>query len=542
MKKQTLTLLFLFLLGNTFGEQHCMLDSFGSSIVITNDYSGVEYYKVSYAVTPGVSLSLNEPLGDGFFLIPGEQKTINYNITLPFKGNYSLSFNIVDSKAKNENKIFNYEVFNCHNVDIIILTENDNYCLRQIMPYKVIINNTGKYAENLTLMVNNDPFNLTLYSGEIKEYNLDFYTTNQEDNKITVTAKNEYLTKTIVEPLNLRNCDTTAVVLEELKACPGQLISSTITLKNLGFSQDAYQIINSTNNIIIEPQVLTLDAKEQAIIPYDLIIACDEIGLKTAQINIQSLNSGLIKAKITYEALNCFDFKIENENVFSNYCENDNKTINFNIKNNGLISDSYTGLLIYGNQQTNLNFYLEPKESINLNISEYFNYTGDFNAELIIKSNNYCEKIKSVTENFNIKKINECYNGKLEVQEYFRGFSRVKITNNGTRQNNYTLTVFNQSQINNMSFMLNPGQSKEYQLNNLDSIMNDYDISVFSVNLLANEVNLTSQTSYSNSITGMIILTVKEYYSYAGLILLVILISLFIKNNVLKSRKSNINL
>lgn len=540
MKKQLLTLTFLFFLGTSFGEQHCMLDSFGSSVIIKNDYSGVEYYKVSYAVSPGAILSLSEQLGDGFFLMPNEQKTIDYNITLPFKGNYSLSFTIADSKAKTEIKSFNYEVYDCHNIDIKIISENNNYCLRQSMPYKVIINNTGKYDENLSIMINNDPFNITLNSGEKKEYNLEFYSNNMENNQVTVTAKNEHLTKIVSETFNLRNCDTTVVELEELKACPGQAINSNIIIKNLGFSQDAYQIINSTNNILIDSQVIILESKEQAIVPFNLMLGCDEIGLRTGEINIQSLNSGLIKAKINYEALNCFDFKIEEQNIFSDYCEKDNKTIYFDVANTGLMADSYNGLLIYGNEQTILQFYLEPKESINLNISEYFNYTNDAKAELIIKSNNYCEKIKTVIKDFTIQNYSECYSGKLEVQEYFRGYSSVKITNNGSRQNEYSLTVFNYSQISNMSFLLNSGQSKEYQLNNLDNIMNDYDINVFSVNLLGNGVDVTSQTIYTNSITAMIILTVKEYYSYVGLMLLAILTLLFVKNNVLKLRKSNI--
>jgi hypothetical protein len=516
-----------------------MQDSFNSSIVITNDYSGVEYYKVSYAVSPGAALSFSEQLGDGFFLMPSEQKIIDYNVSLPFPGNYSLSFIIADSKNNKETKSFNYEVFDCHNVDITIVSESNNYCLRQIMPYNVTVNNTGKYEENITLMINNDPFNLTLSPGELKEYNLDYYSMSQEDNQIIVTARNEYLTKTVSKSFNLRNCDTTAVVLENLKACPGQSVNSNITIKNLGFSQDAYQIINSTNNILITPQVLTLESKEQAIIPFTLVLGCDEIGLKTGEITIQSLNSGLITAKITYEALNCFDFKIEDKNVFFDYCENDNKTVTFDVANAGLMADSYNGLLIYGKNQISLNFYLEPKESMNINLSEYFNYTNDAKAELIIKSNNYCERTKTITHNFTVQNFSECYSGNLEVQDYFRSYSKVKVTNNGSRQNEYTLTVFNYSEISNMSFLLNPGQSKEYQLNNLGSIMNDYGISVFSVNLLANGVDTTSQTTYSNSITGMIILSVKEYYSYAGLILLAILASLFVKNNVLKQRKSN---
>jgi hypothetical protein len=459
---------------------------------------------------------------------------------LPFKGNYSLSFNIADSKAKTQTKLFNYEVYDCHTVDIKVISESTNYCLRQSMPYLVIINNTGKYEENLSVMINNDPFNLSLKPGESKEYEMQFYSINSENNQVIIIAQNDYLKKSVQESFNVRNCDTTAIVLEEIKSCPGQAAASSITLKNLGFSQDAYQILNSSSNLIITPQMFVLESKEEKTIAFNLIPECNEIGLRNSEIFIQSLNSGLIKVKVTYEALNCFDFDIVNQNVFSDYCENDNKTLIFTAKNKGLMADSYTGLLIYGNQKKSLNFYLEPKESINLNISEYFNYTGNAKAELVIKSNNYCEKTKSVIEKLNVQKFNECYSAKLEVQDYFRSSSRVKIENNGSRQNEYLLKIFNYSQINNMSFLLNPGQSKEYQLNNLDTIMNDYGISVFSVNLLANGVDITSQTSYSNSITGMIILSVKEYYSYVGLALLAILSVLFIKNNVLKSRKYNI--
>jgi hypothetical protein len=517
-----------------------MLDSFGSSIIIKNDYSGVARYTVSYAVSPGVILSLDEQLGDGFFLMPGEQKIIDYNVSLPFKGNYSLSFNIADSKANSKTELFNYEVFDCHNVGIKILSNYSNYCLRQIMPYQVIINNTGKYAENLSVMINNDPFSISLLPMEYKEYNMEFYSINLFDNQVRVSAKNEFLSENAAESFNVRNCDTTAIVLEDLKACPGQPINSSITLKNLGFSTDAYQIINSSGNIAIDAQVFTLESKEQKTIPFVLIPACNEIGLKNSEITIYSLNSGLINSKITYEALNCFDFQIEEKSAFLDYCEDDNRTLAFGIKNKGLMADSYTALLTYGNQQKSFNFYMEPKESVNISIGEYFNYSGNAKYELTVKSNNYCEKTRSAAKNFTVQKFKECYSAKLELQKYFSEYSTVKVTNNGSRQNDYSLAVFNYSQISNMSFLLNPGQSKEYQLNNLGSIMNDYGISVFSVNLLANGVDITGQTSYSDSITGMIILSVKKYYSYAGLALLAILSALFVKNNVLKSGKSNI--
>ncbi|MDD4353540.1 MAG: hypothetical protein PHN56_03720 [Candidatus Nanoarchaeia archaeon] len=539
MKLQITSLIFLFFLGIAFGEQHCIDDSFGSSIIVKNDYSGVEYYKVSSAVSSGAVLSLSESLGDGFFLMPGEQKLISYNISLPFKGNYSSSFKIIDSKGKTETKSFNYEVADCHNVDIKIISENDNYCLRQNMPYKVIVNNNGKYKENLFLMINNDPFSVSLLPGTFKEYDMEFYSVSLENNQVIVSIKNGNLSKTVTESFNLRNCDTTAVILEDVKSCPGQTITSSIILKNLGFSQDAYQIINSSSNIIIEPQIFVLESNEEKIIEFDLMPSCGEIGLRSGEINIISHNSGLIKSKINYEALNCFEFEIIEANNFMDYCENDNKNITISIKNKGLLADSYTGLLIYGNQKMNLNFYLEPKEIMVFNISEYFNYSGDAKAELIIKSNNYCEKTKTLSETFNVNPFDKCYSGKLEVQEYFNGYSRVKVTNIGLRQNEYFLTVFNNSQISNMSFSLNSTQSKEYQLNNLNEIMNDYGISVFSVNILGKGVDLTKQTRYSNSITGMIILSVKEYYSYAGLVILIILISLFVKNNVLKLKGSN---
>jgi len=540
MKTTIKALIFLFFLGIAFGEQHCIDDSFGSGIVITNTYSGVEYYKVSYAATPGAVLSLSEPLGDGFFLMPGEQKIIDYSIRLPFPGNYSLSFTIVDSKAKTEVRTSNYEVYDCHSVDAKITSTDTNYCLRQVFPYKVLINNTGKYEENLSVMINSDPFNLNLMPGEAKEYDLEFYPSSLNENKVIVSVSGANITSIAEKSFNLRNCDTTAVIVENLKACPGQAVSSTISLSNLGFSQDAYQVINSSSNIIINPAVFTVGAKEEAVIPFMLMPGCGEIGLKSGEVNIYSLNSGLIKVKISYEALNCFDFEIIESNTFSGYCEGDSNAANFTIKNKGLMADSYMGILKYGDEEKTINLYLEPKESATINITEYFNYSGNSKAELAVLSNNFCEKTESFIEEFVVEKYSECYNAKLEVQEYFRGYSRVRITNNGSKNNTYTLSVFNSSEISNMSFSLMPKQSRDYQLNNLDDIMKDYGISVFSVNLKGLGVDLTEETSYSASITGMVILAAKEYYSYVGLVFLATLIALFAKNNVLKQRKSNI--
>ncbi|MDD2679152.1 MAG: hypothetical protein PHG04_02295, partial [Candidatus Nanoarchaeia archaeon] len=72
----------------------------------------------------------------------------------------------------------------------------------------------------------------------------------------------------------------------------------------------------------------------------------------------------------------------------------------------------------------------------------------------------------------------------------------------------------------------------------LNNIMNDYGISVFSVNVIAKGLNVTGQTSYSESITGMIALSVQENYGIIGLILLAIIIAAFIKKNPLKIKKS----
>jgi hypothetical protein len=110
----------------------------------------------------------------------------------------------------------------------------------------------------------------------------------------------------------------------------------------------------------------------------------------------------------------------------------------------------------------------------------------------------------------------------------------VKITNNGSRANDYNLTLFNYSVIENMNFSLKPHESIEYQLNNLDLIMEDYGISSFSISLEGKGINLTKSTHYTDSITGMVTLAAKEYYPFIGLALLMVLSFIFVKKNILK--------
>jgi len=538
MRKHLFSLLFLFFLGITFGENYCIDDSFNASLVVKNTYSSNEYFTVAYTATPGLIISFDDPLDLGFFM-PGEEKTIGYDISMPFKGNYSLTFEITDSKANKETRTFNFEVSYCHNVEIKVLSI-DNYCLRQNAPYQVIITNTGRYAENLSININNEVFYPELLAGQSKTYNLEFYSVFLENNLISINVDNEFIHKSIQETVNVRNCDKTGIILDQIKTCPGQLINSKLTIKNLGYSSDAYQIINSSSNVLIEPELLFVDSRSEDFLTFSIVPACDELGLKRGEINLYSRNSGYIKAVISYEVMNCYDFEIMESNSFSELCEQDQKTLSFALKNKGLVPDSYSGVLKFGNESVNLNFYLKDKETANFNITEHFDYSGKTSAELILSSNNFCGKTKTVNYNLTVKPFKECYSANVELEKLFRSHSSVKITNNGSRANEYFVSVYNYSEISNMSFVLNPFESRELQLSSLNEIMNDYEISVFSVNVLAKGVNITSQTSYANTITGMIILSVKEYYSYLGLILFLGLSALFIKNNLLKSRKSNI--
>ncbi len=534
MNLKTLLPLLLFI-GVVYGEQCCIEDSFSAALVIQNNYSSAAYYKVSYAATTGTLISFSEKISDGFFLDAGESKTILYNITLPFKGNYSVSFNIADSKSKVVEEFHDFEVINCHSAKVEILADDGNYCQRQDIPYKVVINNTGRFVEELSVKINADNFNITLLPSESMEYPLYYYSATETAGKVSASISNENISEISAEKLfNLRNCESTALAIPNLKACQGFTIESSIALKNLGLTNDSYRVINYSNSIIsIDTELIAASSKETIEIPFILEIPCDEKGLNSAYVNILSFNSGLITAKITYEAVNCYDFMIKKETL-DDYCEGDNKSMKYTVTNNGLMPGSFIANITFGESTSFYDFNLRVNESRVFTISEEFDYFGSALAQIIVSSKNTCEKSKELADDLIINSFNECYSGKLDVWEIFTKSSKVKITNNGSRSNNYNLSLFNYSVIENMNFSLKPMESIEYQLNNLDLIMNDYGISSFSINLAGKGVNATRTTSYTNSITGMITLAAKEYYPFIGLALLMVLSFIFIKKNILK--------
>jgi len=190
--------------------------------------------------------------------------------------------------------------------------------------------------------------------------------------------------------------------------------------------------------------------------------------------------------------------------------------------------------LTFGQESSFYDFNLRANDSRVFSISEYFDYSGSELAQIIVSSKNTCEKSKMISDNLTVKQFNECYSGKIDIWEIFNKDSKVKITNNGSRANNYNLSLFNYSVIENMNFSLKPHESIEYQLNNLDLIMEDYGISSFSINLAGKGINLTKSTHYTDSITGMVALAAKEYYPFIGLALLAILSFIFVKKNILK--------
>ncbi|MDD5054189.1 MAG: hypothetical protein PHG04_02300, partial [Candidatus Nanoarchaeia archaeon] len=290
MKKCFFSLFLFFFLGITFAENYCADDSFNSSLIISNDYSSNEYFTVSYAASPGLIIHFKDSLDMGFF-VPGQEKILNYEIILPFKGEYSLTFEISDSRANKEIKHFDFNVFDCRGVDVKIFAQ-DNYCLRQTAPYQVFINNTGNYAEDLKATINNEIFNFQLLPGESKTYELEFYSSFLHNNLISVLVENDFIKESAEQYVNLRNCDATGILFESIKACPGQLINSKLIIKNLGSQTDAYQIINSSGGAIIEPQRIIIESGNEKHVDFSIFPGCDEKGIKNAEIYIQSLYSG----------------------------------------------------------------------------------------------------------------------------------------------------------------------------------------------------------------------------------------------------------
>ncbi len=527
----------LLIMGAVYGEKCCMEDSFSAALIIQNNYSSAAYYQVFDVSEIGTQISFSEDIKDGFFLDAGESKTILYNITLPFKGNYSVSFKVIETVSGSKPKVFleshDFEVINCHSAKVEILADEKNYCQRQDIPYQVLINNTGKFMEELSVRINSDNFNITLLAGEYKLYNLSYYSATETIGKVSASIYNENISESAEKSFNLRNCESTALSIPNLKSCQGFTVESKIALKNLGMN-DSYRVVNASSSIIsIGNELIAAASQETVEIPFILEIPCDEKGINGAYVNIMSFNSGLITAKITYEAINCHDFKIVKE-IVNDYCEGDNKTIKYTITNIGTMPGSFIANLTFGKTKNSYDFNLRANDSRVLSASEYFDYSGSALAQIIVSSKNVCEKSKIISDDLIIKPFNECYSGKIDLWEIFNKDSKVKITNNGSRANDYNLTLFNYSVIENMNFSLKPHESIEYQLNNLDLIMEDYGISSFSINLAGKGINLTKSTHYTDSITGMVALAAKEYYPFIGLALLAILSFIFVKKNILK--------
>jgi hypothetical protein len=531
MKRFLLPFLLLLLFSIVFAEDYCRETTYSNTIIIFNNYDTIVHYQISATGRSSIftELDLEEEEEDGFFLQPGDSKVIDFETYLPFIGEYGLNIIITDSKEGQTTHTYPLNTINCHTVNSTIIKEG-SYCLNGGKEYELRITNTGRYNETVNVSIGTGEFTTELGFNETKNFSLIFYPKSVDDDVLTLRVTNRDIDYAKSYDFNIISCDSTTYNISEISMCEASVYEHEFYLKNEGIHADNYNITTNSQAINLNLNSLTLGPGEEQRVPFTLSTTCEDAGLKLTSVKVESELVEDLIVPITYSVDNCYDQKATVYNGVD-YCESDNKTVTVELENTGTQENVYNTSLSYGPSTTNNIIRLGAGEAENITL-DYNNITAE-TFDLIFKSSSLdaCTSVYEHEETITVSQYEECYNGRLTVDETFYD-NRTKITvfNNGTRSNEYLVRVWANNEIDNNTIILEAGETASFELKQLVIIHDEYGIESFKVSLTGlGTTTSTNTTYYDNRITGMIIRTAANSSLFLGMAALLFLVYSFIR-------------
>ncbi len=528
--KKFLTLFFLFFIINAvFSQEICTTSTDTDTIIITNHHTKSARYEISM---DGSLAKFTELSHESFFLEPGESKVITLEFSFPFQKNYELNLNVIKNGAEIVyEKEYEYTAEECHELDAEIIQENE-FCTLDENNYSIKVMNGDEYEETFNLTVNNHTRKVTLDKNESRIINYTYFAEDVDEDEIVVNMENLYINKNLVFNLNITNCDN--YLLEGVNnhyVCEGISYEKNFTIKNTGKHKDTYYFSTKYENIELKDDAVSLEPNQTMNIYYNINSGCGELGMHLEGIRISSDNTDDEKFfKINYDNSNCFDMSVELQPL-NDFCERDNKSFIIIVKNNGTVNNDYYAMIEAGDESLNKTFMLVPGEEKELRIILY-NISKE-EIKLNISANDYspCPNKFSQEKSISVQSFEKCYSAYWDSPEIFYDNKLLmKVKNNGTRLNNYTLSILYYNEIDNNTFSLKPDETKNFRIKYLYNMSREYNITSFRMRLTGHGVNKTRIIEYSSQrITGLVIQTLKRASYFTGVLLLLLIIYFFIK-------------
>lgn len=524
LKRIHSTLFLLFLLFNVgFAIDKCSGQHYADTISITNNQGSPVFYELNVEGNSAIFTQLSEY---EFFLIAGESKTIDFETNLPFTGDYTLQITVEASIGGDTSYTYDFNVSNCHNIEVLPIFSQE-YCSYSTSEYEFNVTNTGIYNETLLVNSDNQELTITIMPDETKNMNFTFFT--EPMTPVTMEIQNNDINFSDNYIPNIVGCDSfDYTLIEESSLCEGSVLEKQITITNTGIHNDSYIITPSSPIIQLNNDSFLLGINESKIITITIPTEYGESGIRNENLLIDSELNGEVTVSIGYEILNCFDQTISLLTNLTEYCEHDNETMIANLKNNGLLNNTYNATLSFGQENISNVYELNSGEDINITLELIDLVPGIYLLEFI--SNNDI-LYNTFSYEIEVSDFSKCYSGTMIVEEQFYDENTIiTLGNNGTRTNNYNISISAYNEIDNSSITLEAGEIINLRMNNLLQIHNEYGVESFMITMSGMGINSTQNTTfYDNRITGMIVESGANAVALIGVTLLISIVYLFIR-------------
>jgi len=362
-------------------------------INIQNKGTTAETYTLSVKGIPDDWYSLSH---ESLTLSVGESKTVYLFIT-PQPTENDIYIGLVSVEGTNASETFRLNIVKDHLVRLSAPSQLTS-CLCEEDQTMIVVENIGKYSENLELTLSGDALDIidvelksfTIEPGEIKQIPIRILPVCDADEKtynleISIKSTNSYTSASIQTAIQKKQCyDFQITYPEEVRTCGGVDQKFQISVRNTGVKKDNFEVnieeIGYSDIINIEPgqeKILEVSfVKEEGIyeIPFKVSSSSKE-------------EQGLIR----FMSEKCYGVELELDTQELTIQAGTGKLTKPSIKNTGSRQDTF-GIMASANwiaiRPENLTLSPNESQTIFVYYSPEYGASGEYNVQLTAESGN----------------------------------------------------------------------------------------------------------------------------------------------------------
>jgi len=375
--------------------------------------------------------------------------------------------------------------------DVNSVSPNPTTCPTVTGIYVLTVENTGTEADKYTVTLSGDsstwaisaPSGFALTPGAVKQvyiyitptlnaligdYDLNIHVVGQIAGEKVVTV-----------PIAINSCHSATLSTEksEAEVCSCTMAKYTLELENTGKYTENFEITASGSAAkwtSLSEEALTLDAGEKRAIYVYSTPDCDQTGQYDLTITAKSLNSNALASQnLSLNSLACYDTILEPQTEYISLCENTEKNISIELRNDGTADNIYT-LSVSGPawatlETSQVELKAGKSKEINLVLFPKYKVSGEFELNL---------KAISKVGDVNVQKkiianVLTCHNTDLKISAvedtlcpYVNKTYIVTLMNIGNYSEKYNIEVTgaNWANIEENFIELDANESKELEL------------------------------------------------------------------------------